>query len=210
VVEQQKTTKIGRPKGSSRADTIARILPVARQLFAEKGFSQTTFKQVGAAIGTSHAALYSYFPSKAALYMATVEDCQLSLLPDYMAAVEQGNDLRSRLTEILMASARAHDRDSTITGLLAAIPIEMRRHPELATLFGSQKLATQTMLEALFAEAKASGEITSSASPESLVIAIMGAGVGIAMFQYGLQADDLEQTMSVFVELIEAKLFRAE
>jgi hypothetical protein len=127
-----------------------------------------------------------------------------------MAAVEQGNDLRSRLTEILMASARAHDRDSTITGLLAAIPIEMRRHPELATLFGSQKLATQTMLEALFAEAKASGEITSSASPESLVIAIMGAGVGIAMFQYGLQADDLEQTMSVFVELIEAKLFRAE
>jgi hypothetical protein len=38
----------------------------------------------------------------------------------------------------------------------------------------------------------------------------MGAGVGIAMFQYGLQADDLEQTMSVFVELIEAKLFRAE
>ncbi|MEH6551469.1 MAG: TetR/AcrR family transcriptional regulator [Pseudomonadales bacterium] len=205
--KQKTTTRAGRPKGSRKEDTLARILPVARRLFAEKGYARTTFKDVGDAIGTSHAALYTYFPSKAELYLAAVEDTQSLLFPRYLEAIEQGNNLRERLTRILMASAKAHDLDPSITGLLATIPIESRRHPELAELFDKHKLDTQSVLEQLFAEAKLNGEIRSKASPEDLVIAIMGAGVGIAMFQYGLQASTLTDAMEVFVDLIEGNLF---
>jgi AcrR family transcriptional regulator len=204
----RKTRGAGRPKGSSREASLARILPAARRLFAERGYSKTTFKDVGIAVGMTHAALYAYYPSKAALYLATTEHAQSLLQPDYLAAIERGGSLKEQLREILMVSAAAHDRDSSITGLLAAIPLEIRRHPDVAQLMLSQQNTMLEILAAAFAEAQAKGEITSQASPEDLVITIMGAGVGIAMFQYGLERSSLSDSMEVFIDLIEARLFR--
>ena len=62
-----KTKAMGRPVGSSREASLERILPAARKLFANTGYAKTTFKEVGKAVGMTHAALYGYFPSKAAL-----------------------------------------------------------------------------------------------------------------------------------------------
>ena len=204
----KKTKGAGRPKGSSREAGLARILPAACKLFAEQGYSQTTFKDVGMAVGMTHAALYAYFPSKAALYLATTEHAQTLLQPEYLAAIERGGTFKEQLREILMVSAAAHDRDSSITGLLAAIPLEIRRHPDVAQLLLGQQNTMLEILAAAFARAQANGEITSRASPEDLVVTIMGAGVGIAMFQYGLERSSLTDSMEVFIDLIEARLFR--
>lgn len=197
----------GRPKGSSREATLAKILPAARHLFAENGYAQTTFKDVGKAVGVSHAALYAYFPSKAKLYLATTEHAQSVLQPLYLDAIDQSDSFKERMAQILLASARAHDEDSSITGLLAAIPIEIRRHPEVAQLLLGQQNSTFELLTSVFEEAQKNGEIRSRASPEDLVIAIMGAGVGIALFQYGLQRGSLVDSIEVFIDLIEARLF---
>jgi AcrR family transcriptional regulator len=204
----RKARGAGRPKGSTREASLARILPAARRLFAEQGYSKTTFKDVGMAVGMTHAALYAYFPSKAALYLATTEHAQSLLQPDYLAAIARGGSLKEQLREILMVSAAAHDRDSSITGLLAAIPLEIRRHPDVAQLMLNQQNTMLEILSAAFARAQTAGEITSRASPEDLVVTIMGAGVGIAMFQYGLKRSSLSDSMEVFIDLIEARLFR--
>ncbi|MEH6568207.1 MAG: helix-turn-helix domain-containing protein [Halioglobus sp.] len=203
----KKSKGAGRPIGSSREASLARILPAARKLFADRGYSKTTFKDVGREVGMTHAALYAYFPSKAALYLATTDHAQGLLQPEYLTAIEEGGSLKGRLRRILVVSAQAHDRDSSITGLLAAIPLEIRRHPELAELMLNQQNSTFALLAEVFAEAQRSGEINSKSSPEDLVVAIMGAGVGIAMFQYGLQRSSLIDSMEVFIDLIEARLF---
>ena len=203
----RKTKGVGRPKGSSREANLALILEAARKLFAEKGYSQTTFKDVAMAVGMTHAALYSYFPSKAAMYLATTEHAQALLRPDYLAAIEKGDSLKEQLRDILMVSAAAHDRDSSITGLLAAIPLEIRRHPDVAELMLGQQNVTFELLSAVFSQAQTEGEISSKASPEDLVVAVIGAGVGIAMFQYGLERASLSDSMEVFIDLIEARLF---
>lgn len=200
----------GRPKGSNKEDTLAKIMPVARRLFADKGYAQTTFKDIGNELGISHAALYSYFPSKKELYQATVADAQGLLLPHYLGAVEHGSTLRERISYILMATAHEHDKDSSITGLLAAVPIELHRHPELFAEMSDANNVIMQSLHALFAEAKASGEIASDAPVEDLVTALLGGGVGVALFQYGMQRANLSATMQVFVDLIEARLFRSE
>lgn len=204
----QARPKIGRPKGSSKEDTLARLMPVARRLFADKGYAQTTFKDIGQALGTSHAALYAYFPSKKALYLATVADAQALLLPFFQEALSQSGSLRQRIGRILLAIAREHDRDSAITGLLAAVPIEIRRHPELYEALIDGNNAVLQALEAIFEQAKQSGEIRTDANAADLVAALLGGGVGVALFQYGLQRPDLSRTMEVFVDLIEARLFR--
>ena len=206
----KKTAKgAGRPKGSSKEASLAKILPAARRLFAERGYSKTTFKDVGKAVGMTHAALYAYFPSKAELYLATTEHAQACLQPDYIKAIENGVNFKEQLAGILLVSARAHEQDSSFTGLLAAIPLEIRRHSELAELMLTSQNSMLELLSAVFDEAQRKGEITSQASPEDLVVAIMGAGVGIAMFQYGLQRSSLGESMGVFIELIEGRLFSA-
>jgi AcrR family transcriptional regulator len=201
------TKGVGRPKGSSKEASLAKILPAARRLFAERGYSKTTFKDVGKAVGMTHAALYSYFPSKAALYLATTEDAQASLQPQYIKAIQSGAGFKQQLGDILRVAARAHEQDSSFTGLLAAIPLEISRHPDLAELMLGSQNSTLELLADVFAQAQARGDIRSKADPRELVVAIIGAWVGITMFQYGLQQNDLSKSMEVFIELVEGRLF---
>ena len=197
----------GRPVGSSKEASLARILPAARKLFAELGYTKTTYKEVGKAVGMTHAALYTYYPSKAALYQATCDHTQSLLLSDYTAAIQGKLTLREQLREILLVGAVAHNKDSSITGLLGAIPLEIRRHPELAELLLDRQNATLQLLAKAFAAAQQRGEITDRASPEDQVIAIMGAAVGIALLNSGLGSSNVIDSMQVFIDLIEAKLF---
>lgn len=200
-------SRVGRPKGSNKQERLAEIMPVARRLFAEKGFAQTTFKDVGAAVGISHAALYSYFPSKKELYVEAVAQTQNLLLPFFIEALAMDAPLKARIGHVLLAIAAEHDKDSSITGLLAAVPIEMRRHPELNALLLDGDNVVMSSLEAIFNEAKDKGEIRSEASAPELITAVLGGGVGVALFQYGMQSADLIKTMKVFVQLLDAELF---
>lgn len=200
--------RVGRPKGSSKEETLPKLLLAARRLFADKGYTQTTFKDIGQALGLSHAALYAYFPSKKALYLATVADAQASLMPYYLEALGKEKHLKGRIRHILLATAHEHDKDSSLTGLLAAVPIEIRRHAELYEALADGNNALMKALETMFAEAKQNNEITSDASPSDLIAALLGGGVGVALFQYGLKDANLTRTMEVFVSLIDATLFQ--
>ncbi len=198
----------GRPVGSNREATLARLLPAARQHFAEKGFAQTTFKDVASSVGLTHAALYAYFANKIELYLATLADTQALLLPDYQRAIEQGTTLRERIAGILMASAAAHDRDSSVTGFLAAVPIEIRRHPELREHLLASGNEVFNALRNMFDEARQRGELQTAASDEDLISVFLGSGVGVALFQYGIQSESLTQAMQLYVSLIEGVLLR--
>ncbi len=203
-----KRSKAGRPKGSNKEDMLSKLMPAARRLFAEKGYAQTTFKLVGQQVGVSHAAIYSYFDSKLALYLATLADTQQLLMPYYLEAFEKGDNLKDRITHILMATAQEHDKDSTITGFLAAVPIEMRRHQELEEVLNGSDDPIFSALEQLFQFSIDSGEIKSGISASNLVSALLGGGVGVALFSYGFSSNNLTEPMSVFIDLIEGNLFK--
>lgn len=202
-----KNPQPGRPVGSRREDTLARVLPAARRLFAEKGFAQTTFKDVAAAVGLTHAALYPYFSNKVELYLATLDDTQALLLPDYLHAISEGKNLREQIAGVLMASAAAHDRDSSVTGFLAAVPIEIRRHPELAEPLAARHDVIYSALEAMFEAARQSGELRLQATTAELISAFLGGGVGVALFQYGVAAAELSGAMDVFVKVLSGEAF---
>ncbi len=63
------------PSKISGTERRADIIRTAGALFAEKGFSATTTRELAAAAGVSEALLYKHFPSKEALYSAIVESC---------------------------------------------------------------------------------------------------------------------------------------
>lgn len=200
----QKPARVGRPRGSNKEANLVQILQAARRLFAEKGYSQTTFKDVGREVGMTHAALYSYFASKLELYAATLADAQSVLLPEYLRALEECSTLRERFRRILMASAAAADRDPSVTGFLAAVPIETRRHPELFAELPRQSDGIYQALIDMFEDAKRHGELNPALSTENLIVAFFGGALGVSLFHYGLHAPTrLTDAMMIFALLID-------
>lgn len=54
------------------AETREQILTAARDLFADRGFEQTSLREIAAEVGITKAALYYHFPSKADILEALV------------------------------------------------------------------------------------------------------------------------------------------
>jgi AcrR family transcriptional regulator len=202
---KQKT--LGRPVGSTKEDTLARIMPVARKLFADKGYAQTTFKHVGKEVGVSHAALYTYFASKKELYLETFTQTQALLVPHFINAFAKGSTLMERIRFALLAVAHEHENDPTITGFLTAVPIEMRRHDELFEALTVDNNPVMNAIESIVADAKSKGEIVSDVTATDLIGAILGGAVGVSLLQYGMRKPDLTSTMKAYVDLIEARVF---
>jgi AcrR family transcriptional regulator len=76
-------TPTGTPtsSGKSAAETRKRILSVAANLFAHKGYANTTVRDIAAGLGISNPSLYHHFPSKA--------DILLELIAEPLACVER-------------------------------------------------------------------------------------------------------------------------
>lgn len=198
---------VGRPRGKNRDAVLARILEVARKHFAEKGFAQTTLIGIGHEAGMTHTALYSYVDSKVDLYLATLVDAEAQFLPDFSDAMKECTTLRQRFRRIAQASVAAYARDRSVSGFLAALPIEMRRHPELNAALEQQNSAVYRFMSSLFDEAKRNGEIAANASTINLASAFFGGMAGVVLFQLGAQAPSLASAMEAFLAMIDGDIF---
>lgn len=87
---------MGRPRSDEVAEgeRRVRILQVATNLFARRGFAAVSLRDIAAAVGVTKAALYYHFPSKDELYWEVLRD-----LMDRMAAVIQDEARSSRPTD---------------------------------------------------------------------------------------------------------------
>lgn len=70
--------------------TKAKLLDVARQLFAKMGVENTTMNDIALASKKGRRTLYTYFKSKEDIYMAVVES-ELDMLSDMMKRVAEKN-----------------------------------------------------------------------------------------------------------------------
>ena len=89
---------IPRSKGD---ETRERILNAALECFREKGFEQTTMRDVAARAGMALGAAYYYFKSKDALVMAFYQQTHEDLGPKIDEAIASTRDLRLRLERLL-------------------------------------------------------------------------------------------------------------
>src|SRR5579875_3125975 len=91
---------MGRIAGVSAAETRERLLKAAAGVFAERGYDGTRVSDIAAAAGVSNGAMYAHFTSKAEL----------------LAEALRAHGRR------LLAEALAADPDSSLSGLLLAVP----------------------------------------------------------------------------------------
>ena len=116
----------GKPdtKSDSKPDTKQRILQIAGELFARQGYTATTIADIARELGTTTAALYYHFPSKAAILgglMAQPLTAYLTLLDGLESGAATPEDLLGSLIDITADSrdlATIFDRDPAALAII--------------------------------------------------------------------------------------------
>jgi AcrR family transcriptional regulator len=141
--------KRGRPKGGTALGETTRqkLYSTAIRLIAERGYQQTTLREVADAAGVSVGLLYRYFPNKRAVMLALYDELSLDQLA--RANAMPGGVWRDRFLFTLEASLsvlQPHRRT-----LSALIPVMISSEPD--GLFGSATAFSRHRVQGVFQDA---------------------------------------------------------
>ncbi|KPM52103.1 TetR family transcriptional regulator [Frankia sp. R43] len=107
----------------------AEILAIAAQLFATRGFPQTTVRDIGDEAGILSGSLYHHFDSKEAMLAEILRDFMENLRGRFAEVVAQDRPPRARLDELVRGSfATIHQQPHAValyqkeSGALAGVP----------------------------------------------------------------------------------------
>src|SRR5579871_2949433 len=106
--------------GAKSAETRARILEAAMDLFRRQGFEETTMREIAAEAGVATGAAYYYFDSKDAIALAFYDQAQQDLEPLLAQALAGPQTLRDRLSALLEVKLRYFAPNRRLLGALAA------------------------------------------------------------------------------------------
>ena len=77
------------------------IMAVARQVFREKGYAETSMAEIAARLGGSKSTPYGYFPSKEELFVAVMLDIASRNADAVLDELEQVADMRTGLAPVV-------------------------------------------------------------------------------------------------------------
>jgi len=134
----------------------AAIREAATTLFAEKGYENTTTRDICKAAGISNAALYYYFDSKTDLLYQILDETMDTGLQRMEDIIKSEKSLKEKLSDILeMHAARAVDYNK-MKLLVHDQKSLLPEHKD--ALVGKQRLYVQKIID-LLDELKAQGEL---------------------------------------------------
>jgi TetR/AcrR family transcriptional repressor of mexJK operon len=117
-----------------RQDRRDAILAVAKGSFMEHGYAATSMSTIAAKLGGSKGTLWSYFPSKEALFTAVLDSMTMAYHDQLQTLLDPSGDVRTSLTRFgrgLIERIVSHEA----MGLHRLIMAEAGRFPELGAIF---------------------------------------------------------------------------
>jgi AcrR family transcriptional regulator len=99
---------MARNSAADAAETRQNILDCARQLFAQKGFAQTTAREISATAGVTVGAMFHHFDSKIALFSCVFEMLELEMDAAARAAFAE-HRVRDPLEALLIGTRTSLD-----------------------------------------------------------------------------------------------------
>src|SRR5579863_216292 len=100
------------------AETRARILESAMDLFRRQGFDQTTMREIALEAGVATGAAYYYFDSKDAIALAFYQQAQQDLEPLIEQALAGPRGFKDRLVALLEAKLQYFEPNRRLLGAL--------------------------------------------------------------------------------------------
>jgi AcrR family transcriptional regulator len=89
----------------------AEIMEAARQVFARRGYSETTMDEIAEAAGVAKGTLYLYFKSKRALYLAALKHGISELNTQTRRAVDNARGVREKIRAFIATRVEYADEN---------------------------------------------------------------------------------------------------
>ncbi len=178
-----------------------RIVSVALDVFAEKGYDQTTMEDIGNRLGVSKGALYLYFKSKEELFRAITEQAQ-DQLREVMRDSFQERDLLKGANAFLESALSPQYRPNLY--LTFEFISEASRNDELRAILKDDHDSDLAAIRAFLEDQRAHGVIRPDIDIHSLSFGVIG-------LYYGLRAgliigDDEADVKRAWVNTIKAMI----
>ena len=204
-----KTVRLGRPPASDSAETRKRILMAGRLCFGRLGYSSTTNRHIAEAAGITTGAIYHYFPSKQELFAATYREVHNIVFEAFSAAAAGQATLMAKMTAFLDCAVELHAADPSLAAFASVSPLEVRRHPELQEVLGSELVGAYPFFRQLVADNV--HELAPGVDPDAVVNFLVAAALGLA--QFAAVSDSVEthrRATQPFKQLIEGRLLSGQ
>lgn len=124
--------RLGRPRDTSSVETKERILVVAREMFSVHGYEITTNRDIATAVGITPGALYHYFGSKLALYLAVHEVTQTQVYEQFTKAIIDHETFIGQFEAVLDIAHEMNIEDASVARFIGAVRVDSGRHPDMA------------------------------------------------------------------------------
>jgi AcrR family transcriptional regulator len=185
----------GRPANTPKDVTVEAVLVAARRLFAAKGYAGTTNRQVAAAAGLAHTAIYNHFGSKAQLFTAVFVDVQERLIAELDRPRSASPDDLRLPVALLDAVEALRAVDPSYVEFLASMYVEVRRHPELEEIFrdGADTFPVVARLQQL-----SGGRSDEGAEDHETMWFWIALALGLAQLSVLADAESFAATVSAF------------
>src|SRR6185437_12510957 len=178
---------MGRIAGVTSAETRARLLRAAADVFAARGYDGTRVADIAAAAGVSNSALYAHFGSKAELLVASLRAHGSRVLANLLLQV--GRSLPQRDDRSYLA----------VEALIAA-----RRHEDVAGPMRGYTGDRARWLAGLMLAGQAGGDLDQSLSPDALAHFCLLLAFGSSLLTADLHAVDEAEWSALLARVVRA------
>jgi AcrR family transcriptional regulator len=189
---------MGRIAGATAAETRARLLRAAADVFAERGYDGARVADIAKAAGVSSGAMYAHFASKAELLVGALRAHGQRQLADMLAA-----DPDRSVTDMLLVTGRGLSRRREagcylIVEALAAA----RRDADVAAAMREYLGDDAGWMAGLMGVAQADGEIDPALSPDALAHFCILLAIGSALVTPDLHAVGHEEWAALLARVV--------
>ena len=189
-----------------------RILMAAKQLFASRGYENTSTVAIARLAGTSESQLMKHFGSKEGLLEA-IFDAGWQALGTHLAAIHQLPTANKKLRALLDATLAGMERDPELKQLLLLEGRRIRREGRMVMMTGGF-LAYVGVIDGILDEMRAAGDLRPDLNPQAVRSALIGMFEGIlrdqlladrAGFPASAKTSDLRQLFEAVIPALSPK-----
>lgn len=177
--------------GSSRD----RILMAAKQLFAERGYENTSTVAIARLAGTSESQLMKHFGSKEGLLEA-IFDGGWVRLGESLAALRQAPSPIDKLRTLLETTLAGFERDPDLKKLMLLEGRRVRREGRMV-LTTDGYLKYVAVIDEILTEMREAGQLRPDLNPQAVRSALIGIFEGILRDQMLAEKDGFPSTATV-------------
>jgi TetR/AcrR family transcriptional repressor of nem operon len=156
---------VAAPATDRGGETRRRILDVAAEAFAERGYVGTSLNDVLKASGVTKGGFYFHFPSKEALALATLRHKQEQWSAAVMAAVLRRPRAVEQLDAMVDALCDLHEQDPTCRAVSRLCTELSEEHPELRPQLTPQFTTWVDVVASVIRKGQDEGDIRPEVEP---------------------------------------------